>query len=125
MQLYTIPADIESDNTKRVYKKLDMHGNVLCHFEREPHPDDSEYTSCGGAPTALYYGQWVELTEEKITKDNKLQKANNGSNNAKATVSHIDLPMILRAVDPDEIAKFIERHKDQLEIITVDNIDDK
>lgn len=36
---------------------------------------------------------------------------------------HIDQPMILRAVEPNEIDKFLERHKDQLEIITADNKD--
>ncbi len=66
MQLYTIPIDIECDNTKRVYKKLDMYGNILCHFERVPHPDDIHVpmdTTNKQLPN--YQGQWIDLTEEK------------------------------------------------------------
>lgn len=123
MELYTIPTDIECDNTIRVYKKLNMHGNTRCHFERVPHPDDCMHTSNGSEPTARYYGQWIDMTEDKTIMHDKQQITNNSTNTAKATNNHIDLPITLRAVEPNEIAKFIERNKDKLEIITADSKD--
>lgn len=55
------------------------------------------------------------------------EETNSAHFNHNATHSvdqHIDRPMILRAVEPDQIAKWLERHKDQLHIITIPDLED-
>ncbi len=60
MKLYTLPAEIEGDYTKRVYIRKDMHGNSLCHFERQLHTDDLRCSiDTDSVSPCQYHGQWV------------------------------------------------------------------
>lgn len=117
-----IPQDILHNNSIRSYTLLDKQGDILCHYERQPHPNDKLLSQGSCGKTAHYEGQWVDLTEQAIAKSCSRTKPHK-SVKAAATEGDIQLPIRLRAVEPDEVANFLLRHQDQLDIVTVTDKD--
>lgn len=63
-----IPTHIANDNSIRVYERRTISDRVSFQFTRAPHSDDRPEAN-------LWYGQWVDTTEEQYAKEQKGHKS--------------------------------------------------
>lgn len=63
-----IPTHIANDNSIRVYERRTISDRVSFQFTRAPHCDDRPEAN-------LWYGQWVDTTEEQYAKEQKSLQA--------------------------------------------------
>ncbi len=128
MKRCDLPQEVACDNSKRAYVHKDLQGNILCHFERQPHPDDRHMEGSSDQCRSSYYGEWIDLTataggangtKYDTNSARMLSAEDNSDTSAKQNGENIELPIIARALEPDEITKFLLRHQGELEIITV------